>query len=186
MREPPQMNLNRSAKLRSLILLEMIILLLCIPSFHHGLGNDTESEKDPLTEILIIAHPTAVDNTLKPDQIRDIFLGNKTKWNNGKKITFFILKKGRTHESFLKRFVHKSAIQFTKFWRYQVFTGKGRAPKSLSSESKLIDYVSRTEGSIGYISVKEAQRLKIFSDERPEKRKVKVIKILKDKEESEK
>lgn len=59
---------------------------------------------------------------------------------------------GDAHKAFLKKFVNKTPIQFTTYWKKQVYTGKAYRPKSFATEKELIDYVVSHDGSVGYVS----------------------------------
>jgi ABC-type phosphate transport system substrate-binding protein len=84
--------------------------------------------------------------------VRNIFLGKKTKWDNGQQIVIVTLKDSETHKNFLKKYIAKTATQFKSYWKKQVFTGKGSVPKSFEKEEDLLDFVAGTEGAIGYVS----------------------------------
>ncbi len=89
--------------------------------------------------------------------MKAIFLGKKTKWANKGKVVPSTLKKGAVNKSFLKKYVKKSPAQFKTYWKKQVFTGKGKAPKSFKTEKALIAYVAKTKGAVGYVSKKAAE-----------------------------
>lgn len=103
-------------------------------------------------EVVIITNENVPVSTLAAADLKQIFLGNKTTWDNGDKITFVVQDGSDTSDTFLKTYVQKSASQYDNYWKKQVFTGKGKAPKSFSSEQELIQFVSQTPGSIGYVS----------------------------------
>jgi ABC-type phosphate transport system substrate-binding protein len=109
-------------------------------------------------DIAVVANKNVSQSSLSKDNLKAIFLGQTTAWGNGAKIEFVTLKdSSEIHEEFLKQYVDKSTSQFSNFWKQQVFTGKGRMPKQFDSESKLIEYVSATDGAIGYVSGKAAK-----------------------------
>lgn len=101
---------------------------------------------------VIIVNRDVSSSSLSSDDVRQIFLGNKTSWENGEKIVFVVQEKTETADAFLKTFVKKSASQYDNFWKKQVFTGKGKAPQSFSSETELAEFISKTPGAIGYVS----------------------------------
>lgn len=103
-------------------------------------------------EVLIIANENVAVSSLGKDDIRQIFLGQKTTWDDGTKIIFVVQDRTQAGDAFLKTYLQKTAIQYDRFWKIQVFTGKGRAPLSFSSNQELADFVSRTRGAIGYVS----------------------------------
>ena len=94
---------------------------------------------------------TPVD-TIDDGNIKKIFLGKTKTWPDGNPVEFVILKSGTAHSDFLKAYVKKSASQFKTYWKKQVFTGKGKSPKSFESETDLAAYVAGKSGTIGYVS----------------------------------
>lgn len=104
-------------------------------------------------DIVIITHKTNPESFLSKNDIRDIFLGDKTQWGNRGKIKFAILRKGSTHHLFLEKYVHKTDKNYVRYWKRMIVTGKGKMPKLLSDENAILAFVASTEGAIGYISV---------------------------------
>ncbi|MCP4105731.1 MAG: hypothetical protein GY749_09360 [Desulfobacteraceae bacterium] len=101
-------------------------------------------------EITIIGNKDVPVNSLNINEIRSIFLGEKIKWDNTKKITFVILKT-KTHENFLRKYLGTTPAQYRNYWRKMVFTGKSKSPRALENPGELIDYISDTSGSVSYI-----------------------------------
>ena len=106
--------------------------------------------------VVIIANKSVSDKTLSKDEAKDIFLGKKTKWSDGKPIHFVIVKDPAIHESFLRDFINKTPSQFDSFWKNLIFTGKGRAPTSMGSAAEVVKFVTETEGAVGYVDDKSA------------------------------
>jgi ABC-type phosphate transport system substrate-binding protein len=63
-----------------------------------------------------------------------------------------LLKESPTNEGFLSQYVGKSDAAFRTSWRSLVFSGQGVMPRSVESETAMVDYVARTPGAIGYVS----------------------------------
>lgn len=103
-------------------------------------------------EVVIITNENVPAPTLSTKDVQQIFLGKKTTWDNGNKIVFVVQDSTETSTAFLKNYVQKSASQYDNYWKQQVFTGKGKAPQSFSSDQELIQFVSQTPGAIGYVS----------------------------------
>ncbi len=115
----------------------MLTLWLCAPAF---------------SEPIVIVNNDVPAGSLKADSLKKIYLGKQTKWENGDTLTPVTLNEGAVHESFLKGYVKKSRSQYSTYWKQMVFTGKGAPPKSVSSETEVVDFVSSTPGGIGYIN----------------------------------
>ncbi len=103
-------------------------------------------------EIQVITSQTTPVETIDNGTIKKIFLGKTKSWPDGNGVEFVVLKSGDAHDEFLKVYVKKSSSQFKTYWKKQVFTGKGKNPKSFDSESDLVAYISGKPGAIGYVS----------------------------------
>ncbi|MDY0362870.1 MAG: substrate-binding domain-containing protein [Desulforegulaceae bacterium] len=106
-------------------------------------------------EVIIIVNKNVSESKLSASEIKDIFLGEKTSWQDNKKVNFVILKDSEVHREFLEKYVDKTPMGYNSFWKKLVFVGKGKAPTSFSSAKELVDYVAKTDGAIGYISSEE-------------------------------
>ena len=98
-----------------------------------------------------ITHPAGPD-ALSRDEVKNILLGTRAKWDSGTLVKLAVLSGGPTHESLIQEFTARSADQFDKYWKKQVFTGKGSAPEAMKSDAEMIAYVSATAGAFGYVS----------------------------------
>lgn len=101
--------------------------------------------------IILIANKGVAASTLSRDDVQRIFLGKKTTWDDGKKISPVILKGGFVHEQFLKTYLDKNVSQFDTFWKQVMFTGKGKTPKSVPGDAEMVWFVGNTDGAVGYI-----------------------------------
>ena len=100
-------------------------------------------------QLVLIGHKDVADS-LKKEDIKQIFLGRKTRWANDEKVLFVVFAEKDTYTTFLKEYVGKTVFQYKNYWKKQVFTGKGRMPKAFKTSEEVIKYVSSTEGSISF------------------------------------
>ena len=100
---------------------------------------------------IFITNPSGPDAVTR-EEIKSILLGNKTKWESGTLIHLAVLADGPVQEVIAQEYTARSADQFEKYWKKQVFTGKGSAPESLKSDADMIAYVAKTPGAFGYVS----------------------------------
>ena len=100
-------------------------------------------------QLVLIGHKDVADS-LKKEDIKQIFLGRKTRWANDEKILFVVFAEKDTYTTFLKEYVGKTVFQYKNYWKKQVFTGKGRMPKAFKTSEEVIKYVSSTEGAISF------------------------------------
>jgi hypothetical protein len=52
----------------------------------------------------------------------------------------------------LKAYIKKTPAQFKAWWNRMLFTGKGVAPKSFTTDDALLDFISKNNGFLGYVS----------------------------------
>ena len=102
-------------------------------------------------QLVLIGHEGVAD-ALEKDDIRQIFMGKKTRWADGTKIMFVVFADKEAYVNFLKAYVGKTYSQYRNYWKKQVFTGKGRMPQSFENSDQLIRFVSGTAGAISFIS----------------------------------
>ncbi len=131
----------KKQKLR--LMLIRLVLLTAIPLFCSQATAGT---------VKVITSPSTPVETVDDDLVMNIFLGKKKTWPNGDHAQFVVLSPGKTHNSFLNAYVKKTSSQFKNYWKKQVFTGKGKNPKSFESEGDIVAYVTQTPGTIGYVS----------------------------------
>lgn len=134
------------------------LVLLSIMSVPHG--------EAWASDVKVIVNKGVPEDSVDADTVKAIFLGKKSSWSDGSPIKFVILKSGSTHDVFLKTYVKKTAIQFSTYWKKQVFTGKGTIPKSFDSEGELIAYVASKSGVVGYVSgTADTASVKVVSEQ---------------------
>lgn len=101
---------------------------------------------------VFIAHPSTASTAAKKEDIKNILLGTKTKWDGGGLIKLAVLSEGAVHDGVIQEFTAKSADQFDKYWKKQVFTGKGVAPEAFKTDAEMLAFVAKTPGAFGYVS----------------------------------
>ncbi len=106
----------------------------------------------PAPEVIFITNMNNPDSTLTKKEIRDIFMGDKSAWSDGSKIYFSIIRKGATHNQFLKTYINMSPKNFVRYWKRQILTGKATKLKLANTEDEIVKYVSKNNGGIGYVS----------------------------------
>jgi ABC-type phosphate transport system substrate-binding protein len=99
-----------------------------------------------------IVHPDTGTATLSKEDVRNVLLGNKGKWDNGTVIKLAVLSGGPTHDKVINDITSRTADQFDKYWKKQVFTGKGVMPEAMADDAAMVAFVARTPGAFGYVS----------------------------------
>ena len=100
----------------------------------------------------VIANPSVSANSISADDLRDVFLEEKSALSDGSRVAPVLAKGGPAHESFVKQYLGKTNDTLQTYYRSLVFTGKGSMPKMLNSDAEMVSYIARTKGAIGYVS----------------------------------
>jgi ABC-type phosphate transport system substrate-binding protein len=103
-------------------------------------------------DVVLVANKNVELSEIKAADLRAIFVGEKTRFEDGSHAVPVTLKGGPVLEVFLKKHIGESPEDFRAQWRKTVFTGQGAMPKACDSEAALIKYVAATPGAIGYVS----------------------------------
>ncbi len=104
-------------------------------------------------DTVVVANRGIGEDNLSKKEIQNVFLGKK-KSLGGVTVQLAVLKGDAKdlHGRFLSTYVKKSPSKFRNHYKKLVFTGKGKAPQSFSSEASLLAFVAGTKGAIGYAS----------------------------------
>jgi ABC-type phosphate transport system substrate-binding protein len=103
-------------------------------------------------DVTIVVNRNLSSSAITETQLRDIFTGARSRFDDGRQAAPVLLKGGPVHEVFLRRHIGDTPDEFRARWRKAVFTGQGAMPKEFSSEAELLHYVESTPGAIGYVS----------------------------------
>jgi ABC-type phosphate transport system substrate-binding protein len=104
------------------------------------------------SQVVIIANTGVKAADVSKDNLRDVFTGASSTLKGGSHVTPVLLKQGTVQEEFLSTYIGKSDTAFRAGWRSLVFSGQGEMPRSLESETAVVDFVAHNSDAIGYIS----------------------------------
>jgi ABC-type phosphate transport system substrate-binding protein len=107
--------------------------------------------------VFIVNKASPIDN-LSLQDLRRIFLGERTKWPNGRKVTIVMQDQGmEEREAFLRLVCHMNESDYNRYVLQAAFTGAVQgAPRVLSSPAGVVKFVSLVPGAIGYVDSREA------------------------------
>jgi hypothetical protein len=103
-------------------------------------------------QAIVIANPGVKSADVSKSDLRDVFTGAASSLKDGSHVTPVLLKSGPAHDEFLSEYIGKGDTAFRASWRSLVFSGQASMPKSLDSDSAVVDYVAHNAGAIGYIA----------------------------------
>lgn len=113
--------------------------------------------------VKIIVNSEVEVASLSQAELARIYLGKKTLWDSGSRITPSLLnEKSPLTEAFLEESVKKTVRQYRAYWKRHLFSGKGTAPKTFASSSQVANYVADNPGAIGVVDATfEDDRVKV-------------------------
>lgn len=100
----------------------------------------------------LVGHPDLATHEITRSELKSIYLGKKSKWEDGSPVKAVTLRKGEAHKAFLRENVNKTPAQFRIFWKRAIFTGKLVPFQRAKSDEEVLRFVRETAGSIGYVS----------------------------------
>ncbi len=103
-------------------------------------------------EFAIIANKTFYKNSISQEDLRDIFLGKKKNFGVNEQIVISLFEDKKIHTQFVHKIIRKTPNQFKIWWKLQLYKGQGVLPVSFKTKEKLLEYISSTNGAIGYIN----------------------------------
>jgi len=102
--------------------------------------------------VKIIANPSVKANTISVDELKSVFLEEKTSLKDGSHAEPVLEKGGATHEAFVKDYLGKTDAALQTYYRSMVFSGQGSMPKAVGTDAEVVAYVAKTKGAIGYVA----------------------------------
>jgi ABC-type phosphate transport system substrate-binding protein len=112
----------------------------------------------------IIVNPELEITEIDKELLKNIFLGKKSKFDNGEKVEPVMLKSEKLYSEFVKTVTGKSEKQFDTYWKKKIFTGKGKPPRTFENEQDIINYVKENKDAIGFISASsEGEGFKVIT-----------------------
>jgi hypothetical protein len=103
-------------------------------------------------DVKIIANPSVSAPSVSADELKHIFLLEKSVLADGTRVEPVVAKGGPTHDAFLHEYLSKTDSALQTYYRSLVFTGKASMPRTLASEVEVAAFVAKTKGAIGYVS----------------------------------
>jgi TonB family protein len=100
----------------------------------------------------VIANSSVRAESITPAELRSIYLEETRMLSDGSHVEPVLERGGSAHQALLKQYLGRDAESLQDYYRALVFTGRGSMPKTLGSDTEVVEYVARTRGAIGYVS----------------------------------
>jgi ABC-type phosphate transport system substrate-binding protein len=104
-------------------------------------------------EVDVVVNKTNGLSSLSREELRKIFMGEKSSWPGGKRITVLMLARGQREREVILGEVYKmNESDYTKYFLQAAFTGRVQsAPKDLSSAAEMKTRLAANPNAIGYL-----------------------------------
>ena len=143
------------ARVTSVAILLIAVLLLRVASpssagANPGAPPPTGGSEQSLAIIVNQSNP--VENFSLPD-LRKIFLGQRTHWPNGRRITLVMLDPSQAERKLVLRDIYNmNEKDLSNYFIQAVFTGAVlSSPKTLPTPGEVLKFVFNVPGAIGYV-----------------------------------
>ncbi len=104
-------------------------------------------------EVDVVVNKTNSVSSLSRQELRMIFMGEKSSWPGGKHITVLMLERGQPERQVILREVYKmNESDYTRYFLQAAFTGRVQAaPRDLSSAAEMKTRLAANPNAIGYL-----------------------------------
>jgi hypothetical protein len=133
-----------------LALLAAVLVLEVCPYGAAGAKPATTAGEENLAIIVNQSNPI---NDLSLKELRTVFLGERSHWPNGRRITLVMMDPGLLERKAVLRDVcHMNETEFSRHFLQGLFTGEVFvSPKTLSTPTGVRKFVFNVPGAIGYV-----------------------------------
>ncbi|QJR82022.1 hypothetical protein CA267_015300 [Alteromonas pelagimontana] len=105
------------------------------------------------TELVVVVHKNNPTIVLSKSQLIDMFMGKFVAFPNGAPaVPVDIGGNAGAREEFYRELVGMPLARVNAYWSRVKFSGKARPPSEYKDEQAILDFVSRTENGIAYVS----------------------------------
>jgi len=109
-------------------------------------------------ELAVVVNKSATVATISSNELRQMTLGEKEKWPDGKKVIVVQTPAQSPERALVLKAVFKMTdVVLKRYMMHAAFTGQELAPpKDVASAAALKEFVARTPGAIGFILASDA------------------------------
>ena len=101
----------------------------------------------------VVVHPSNRMTLIERKFLEDAFLKKATRWPQQTVIRpVDLAARLPTRRRFSREVLDRSVAAVKAYWQQRIFSGRDVPPPEFDSDDKVIDYVLRHEGAVGYVS----------------------------------
>jgi phosphate transport system substrate-binding protein len=134
----------------------VLLLDVCPHTAVQAAGDPQGSVQPDQTLAIVVNQSNPVDNLTMQD-LRTVFLGERSHWPNGRRITLVMLEPGQPERKAILREIYRmNENDFSRHFLQGLFTGEVFvSPKTLATPVGVRKFVFNVPGAIGYVRASE-------------------------------
>lgn len=151
--------MNTEAKSGSMLRVTILLMVAAVGTVVFFCASQAHVEasrprQESLAVIVNLANPT--DN-LPSKELRAVFLGERSHWPNGRRITLVMIEPGPEREAVLREIYRMNESDFRRHFVQGLLTGEVLvSPKNLATGVGVRKFVFNVPGAIGYVRPEDA------------------------------
>jgi ABC-type phosphate transport system substrate-binding protein len=103
-----------------------------------------------MAQTSIIVHP-GVTATVTQNEVAEIFGGTVRTWAQGAKIYVADQSESEVGRAFYETVLKRPTSVVRMHWIQLILSGQAAAPRRMSNDAAVVDFVRRTPGAVGYV-----------------------------------
>jgi ABC-type phosphate transport system substrate-binding protein len=137
---------------RVLMMVTALVLLLHVSPSRAVRAGDAQNPTPDDSLAIIVNRSNPVDN-LTMQELRTVFLGERSHWSNGRRITLVMMEPGQPERrAILHEIYRMNEDDFSRHFLQGLFTGEVFvSPKTLATPVGVRKFVFNVPGAIGYV-----------------------------------
>lgn len=130
-----------------------LLLLEVSPNGDARAAGDQQAETSPEQTLAIVVNRSNPTNDLPFQDLRSIFLGERSHWPNGRRITLVMMEPGQPERKAILHSIYRmSENDFNRHFLQGLFTGEVFvSPKTLATPVGVRKFIFNVPGAIGYV-----------------------------------
>jgi phosphate transport system substrate-binding protein len=136
-----------------LVTMVAALVLLEVSSNSDARTSGDQPETSPEQNLAIVVNLSNPTDELSFQELRSIFLGERSHWPNGRRITLVMMEPGQPERKAILRSIYRmSENDFNRHFLQGLFTGEVFvSPKTLATPVGVRKFIFNVPGAIGYV-----------------------------------
>lgn len=103
-------------------------------------------------DVAVVVAPSVPLDGISIQQLERLYLHRPDRYPDGVELTPLDQSAGsEIRRNFVQKVLWKSEIEVAEYWSRRMYSGKGRPPRQVRGDAAVIDAVTSSPGTVGYI-----------------------------------